>query len=138
MSTVLSIFLLTWQVGCFDPFHRGKQSDGGSQTEDSGSSPDTADTLSYQKDVYPILESNCYSCHSDTGLASTSTLILTLEPAADYDMVVGFVDSDSASDSPILTKATGTNSHLGGTILTENSPDYQTLATWIEQGAAAD
>ena len=54
--------------------------------------------------------------------------------AADYAVVVPFVDTAAPAGSRLLTKMTG-NGHQGGAVYAAGSPEYQTILQWIQQGA---
>jgi hypothetical protein len=114
-------------TGCNEPFEYGPRS--GSS---GGSVPEV---VTYEGDVYPILFSECATCHAAGGAASSTDLVLTNDADADYDMIFSLVTPGDPEGSLLLQKASGATSHVGGSTLPETSIDYQTIAAWVEQGA---
>ncbi len=131
---VLLPVLLAVAVGCAD-FSRG-----GAAMTGAGGSGGAADggvhdggALSFATDVYPLL-STCSNCHVPGGQASTTSLIFTGNAATDYRSVTPFVDTSAPASSRLLTKLSG-NGHGGGTIYASGTPEYETILSWIQQGA---
>jgi len=120
------VLLLGAVTGCFDPFSYGPRSGGGS----------IPDELAFEGNIYPVLLSYCSVCHSEGGAADGTAFVLSNEASADYDMVVSFVTQGDPDNSTLLQKAAGSISHGGSNVLAETSIEYQTLAAWVEQGAA--
>jgi hypothetical protein len=89
--------------------------------------------ISFATDVYPLL-SVCKNCHVPGGAASTTSLIFTGSAATDYTTVAQFVDTSAPASSRLLSKMSG-NGHGGGTIYASGTPEYQTILSWIQQGA---
>ncbi len=115
-------------TGCHEePFSYGTRS--GSSGEEVPEFP------TYAGDVYPILSSECASCHSAGGSASSTALVLSNDSDADYDMIFSLVTPGDPAGSLLLQKASGATSHVGGGTLPETSVEYQTIAVWVEQGA---
>ena len=114
-------------TGCHEPFEYG--------TRSGGSGDSVPDVPTYEGDVYPILFSECSSCHAAGGAASNTELVLTDDESADYDMIFSLVIPGDPDGSPLLQKASGATSHVGGSVLPETSVDYETIAVWVEQGA---
>jgi hypothetical protein len=93
--------------------------------------------ISYANDVHPIWAAQlCTNCHPAAG-----GMDLTGTPAATWAQVTaGRVDLGTPANSLILTKpldpGAGGVAHGGGTYFPNTSDaDYQTILTWIQQGA---
>jgi hypothetical protein len=107
---------------------------------------EAAPVVSFNTDVVPLLTKlgcNGGGCHGkSTGQAGFKLSLLGFEPELDYDTIVHESRGRrwfpaSPARSLLLLKATGVLPHGGGVRLVENSEDYQTLLTWLEQGAPA-
>lgn len=103
--------------------------DAGDAATDGGD----AAALSFATDVLPLL-APCATCHVAGGQAGGTSLLFTADPSASYAAVVRLVDTASPGSSRLLSKASG-NGHGGGAIFLPGSPQYQTILTWIQQGA---
>jgi hypothetical protein len=111
--------------GCAD-FHRGPAPrDGGGQADGS-----PAADPAFEKLVYPILQLDCSDCHSASGQAANTYLVLTGNARADRDMVVALVTPGNPSDSMLLIQATR-DSHGGGKRFATDSTEYLTISDWI-------
>ena len=122
-------------AGCAD-FSRGGPSmteTGGTSGAADGGARDGHGALSFAADVYPLL-SVCRNCHVAGGAASTTSLIFTGSAATDYPTVTKFVDTSAPGSSRLLAKMSG-NGHGGGTVYASGTPEYQTISSWIQQGA---
>jgi len=93
--------------------------------------------VSYATDVHPIWAAqNCTNCHPNAG-----GLDLGGTPAQTWaEVTAGRVDAGTPANSSILTKPLDPNAgganHNGGVFFNSTSdPDYQTILTWIQQGA---
>ena len=86
--------------------------------------------LNFSDVVKPELQ-RCVSCHA--GGAGNWTY-----DGGDmaYAQVVGQVNLDAPSSSPLLLKGTNRSSHGGGAQFSEASDAYLAILTWIEEGAA--
>jgi len=103
--------------------------------------------IEFLRDIGPILDRNGCStaaCHGKFGgRGGFQISLLTLSPEDDYEPIVfggrgrriNFVDPEK---SLLLQKATGTVPHGGGPRFSVGSPDYNTILTWIKQGAHFD
>ncbi|RMD46897.1 MAG: hypothetical protein D6834_01725, partial [Aquificota bacterium] len=111
----------------------------GNQTN-TGGNP-TTQTVSFSTQVYPILKNNCQTCHGAT--SGGGNLRIGNDAPTTYSNLMNktplsggsFIDTANPSQSLILLKATKSISHNGGQIFTTNSQEYQTILTWIQQGA---
>ncbi len=103
--------------------------------------------IEFLRDIGPILDrSGCSTaaCHGKFGgRGGFQISLLTLSPEDDYDPIVNgargrrinFVDPEK---SLLLQKAAGVIPHGGGPRFLVGSPDYNTILTWIKQGAHFD
>jgi hypothetical protein len=107
--------------------------------DDDGDTTPSADSdatvLSFAADVDPVLTSKCGACHGAGGVASASSFRLSGDTGADYGVVTRLVSTSAPASSTLLQRASGV-SHGGGTVLAPSSADYQTIETWISEGAA--
>ena len=93
-------------------------------------------TVDFAKDMQPILQAACYSCHSGTDVKGGLHLDVKAEAlkggALGHDIVPG-----QSNDSLLLHRVIGDNGMarmpMGGTPLAP--PQVAMLKTWIEQGA---
>lgn len=136
-SRRLALLLLLLISGCAD-LERGEPSppapDAGATTDGAVTATDGGATVSFARDVYPILVDRCARCHSSSGEASDTSFILGNDPARDLASVRKLVDPDDPAGSRLLVKAAGTG-HGGGAILAPSSAEYQTILQWISQGS---
>lgn len=120
---------------CAD-FSRGSPSpatDGGSDAVGpSGDGDDGAP--SFATSIHSLLVTGCQSCHVDGEEAGDSRLLFTGDVAADYLAVSLFVDTSAPAGSRLLSKMAGSG-HGGGAIHLPDSPPYQSVLQWIQQGA---
>jgi hypothetical protein len=128
---VLAPLLFGAALGCAD-FSRGGPSMETGGATDAGAKGDGG-ALSFASDVYPLL-SPCQNCHVPGGAASSTSLIFSGSAAADYTAVINFVNTSAPASSRILAKLSGSG-HGGGTIYAAGTPEYETILTWIQQGA---
>lgn len=109
----------------------------------SVSNMETAKAISFRHDVEPLLTKlNCNSgaCHG--ALAGKGGFRLSLrgyDPEFDHRTITREslgrrVEYADPAKSLLLTKPTGALPHKGGLRLETESPDYQTLSTWITSG----
>jgi hypothetical protein len=117
--------------GCAD-FSRGGPGFDAGETSDVAAKGDGA-ALSFATDVYPLL-SPCMNCHVPGGAASSTSLIFTGTAGSDYTTVLQFVNTAAPASSRILAKVSG-NGHGGGTIYATGTAGYETILSWIQQGA---
>lgn len=103
-----------------------------------------ASTISFRHDVLPILSKagcNGGGCHG--AIAGKGGFRLSLnayDPTTDhYNITIHAnrrrVEPADPARSLLLTKPTAALKHKGGKVLHEDSADYKTIATWIQQGA---
>ena len=159
MAALLAGFL---SCGTATPFERGEQratvdagsgsgagagsdagaADGGSGGGDAGAvdggsggamvdAGSGAVALSFATSVEPILQSKCASCHATFG----GSLRITGTASTDYTSVQPYVNTGSPSQSLVVRKPTGQESHGGGTVFQTDSSEYSTILQWITDGA---
>ena len=134
-----ALFVATATFGACADFSRGEPSPtvdaGGPPTADGAAGGDGgATSLSFARDVFPLLVPTCQMCHAPGQEAGDSQLLFTGTAATDYTTVLMFVDTATPAASRMLAKMSG-NSHQGGTIYAAGSPEYETVLHWIQQGA---
>jgi mono/diheme cytochrome c family protein len=118
-------------LGCAD-FSRGGPAPETGGAPEAGAQGDGG-ALSFAGDVYPLL-SPCQNCHVPGGAASSTSLIFMGNASADYTTVVNFVNTSAPASSRLLAKMSGSG-HGGGTIYAAGTSEYETILTWIQQGA---
>jgi hypothetical protein len=89
--------------------------------------------LSFATDVSPLL-APCARCHVTGQEAGDTKLLFSGNAATDYATVATFVDTSAPSSSRLLAKMSGMG-HEGGQVYATDSPEYQTVLRWIQQGA---
>lgn len=105
-------------------------------------------TASFVNDVMPILTKagcNAGTCHAKAGGGQNGfqLSLLGFEPVEDYTSIVQQsrgrrVFLHAPENSLLLKKATGTTPHGGGVRLETDSPEYEAVLNWIQQGARND
>jgi hypothetical protein len=134
--------LLVWglgALGCAD-FHRGPAprdsasiadpDAGESKGADAGTDAILEADLTFEAEVYPILLLRCEDCHKAGGEAGTSSFVLTGNARMDRAMVLALTVPGDAAASRLLRRATG-EMHEGGTVLNKDTPDYDTIFSWL-------
>jgi hypothetical protein len=127
----LAPILLGAMLGCAGFSRGGPGFDAGEATDVAARGDGGA--LSFATDVYPLL-SPCMNCHVPGGAASSTSLIFTGSAATDYTTVLEFVNTSAPASSRLLAKLSG-SSHGGGTIYAAGTSEYETILSWIQQGA---
>ncbi|MEZ6135826.1 MAG: DUF1549 domain-containing protein [Pirellulaceae bacterium] len=104
--------------------------------------------IQFSNDVVPILTKagcNAGACHAKAGGGQNGfqLSLLGYEPAEDFDHLVTEgrgrrLFPSVPEQSLLLLKATGTLPHGGGQRFAIDSPEYQVLLRWIEQGMPPD
>jgi len=96
----------------------------------------TANKKSFSKDVMPILN-KCTTCHTTThNAANGGKPYIVTDAAGTYSNLTTntLIDTVTPANSLLLQKATSTT-HGGGQRFTTSSTEYQTISTWITEGA---
>lgn len=132
-ALALIVLAVPASFGCAD-FERGPvaltadaATNGDAATEGDGAS------LSFATDVSPKL-APCTRCHVAGAEAGDTKLVLSGNATTDYATVSMFVDTSAPASSRLLAKMSG-QGHEGGAIYTTDSPEYQLVLRWIQQGA---
>lgn len=103
--------------------------------------------IRFRSDVLPALTAsgcNTGACHgSSRGQDGFSLSLFGFDPDGDYRRITREQGSRrihpaAAAESLLLKKALGAVPHTGGRLMTEDSPRYRTLRSWIEGGALED
>ena len=103
--------------------------------------------ISFQLDVMPVLTAagcNTGSCHgSARGQDGFHLSLYGFDPAGDHfrlttEMAGRRINLAVPEESLLLTKAIGAVPHTGGNLMKRDSPFYQTLVSWIRDGANDD
>ena len=112
----------------------GNQGGGNQGGNQGGGAPQT---VSFSRDVMPILQQSCSGCHQVNSGAGNFRLsynvIVNGSPATPG--YTSFIDTNNPSQSLILLKATNQVGHGGGQVIAPNSQAYQTILRWIQEGA---
>ena len=125
---------LVCALACAD-FSRGEPlAESGLDGGSTGNGSDGGSSVGYAADIHPLLLDGCAECHSPTGSASNTQLVLTGRLPEDYLSARELVDQDSPDASRLLTKMQG-RGHVGGAIYTSASPEYALILRWIDEGA---
>ena len=90
----------------------------------------TSTQKSFDTDIMPILQT-CTSCHGTSGNYTVTDANETYSNITSN----GFIDTNTPANSILLLKATETVSHEGGVRFNTSSTEYQTISTWITEGA---
>ena len=103
-------------------------------TEESEDDDET--TASTWTQVSALLDTNCKSCHSSGGVASTSWNF-TGTSATDYATIAARVNTSTPADSTLLQKASNSVTHSGSSsvVWSASSTEYQSVLSWITAGA---
>ncbi len=129
ISFTLLIFLFTTSVllGCY--FKKGNNG------------TDASSEVSFENDVSKILTSKCGTSGCHAGATPQGGLNLNVDDSdlnTLYTSVMTEVNVDAPEESPLLAKASNTETHTGGEVLATSSEDYQTVLMWITDGAFND
>jgi hypothetical protein len=127
-------------LGCVD-FHRGPgpvardaaaeaDAQGDAQGDDAQGDVDLIEDLTFETEVYPILQIRCGDCHKSRGMGGYTQFVLTGNARIDRAMVMALVTPGEPENSLLLQRATG-NAHSGGRVLVEDSDPYNIIASWI-------
>ena len=96
---------------------------------------DTAEPpLSFADDgVHDLLVDDCTAagCHS----SGTSSYAITGDVDADDEATLKVVTPGDGLGSKLIKKSTNTSSHQGGPVLQSDTPAYDLIVEWIDDGA---
>lgn len=110
----------------------GGNQGGGNQGGNQGGG--TPPTVSFSQDVMPILQSRCQVCHQSGGVAGNTRFIVA-DVNSTYNSVINLIDLVNPQNSRLLRKGAGLTDHGGGQVIAPNSPEFQTILQWIQEGA---
>jgi hypothetical protein len=97
---------------------------------DSGGGSTLVTDLSFETEVYPILDGRCGGCHQAGQMGGYTRMVLTGNARIDRAMVLALVVPGDPSASLLIQRATG-EAHSGGQILTQGTDAYNTVTQWI-------
>jgi hypothetical protein len=126
---LLALALGMGALGCAD-FHRGPAPADGGGDDATGDTTLVSD-FAFETTVYPILQRRCQDCHSVGRIGEYTGLVLTGNARMDRAMVLALVVPGDPAAGLLLRKATGER-HTGQDVLTKDTPEYDTIASWIE------
>jgi len=87
----------------------------------------------YQTRVVPVLTKRCATCHSASGAAKGTRLIVSADDRTPSLAAVSTLVRERRGDTPLLLgKVVGENGHGGGAVLTRDSEDFRVLATFTD------
>ncbi len=130
-------------AAAFGAFGACKGGDGSGAGAGSGTSEGgcPGDAAFFQEQVYaPILGQKCVVCHSATGVAKGSQLVL--DPAAtpeaeqaNFEAVRDVAHIEVEGKSVLLLRPTGLHpdGHPGGKLIDVGSPEYKTLSVFVDR-----
>lgn len=115
-------------VGCGDD-----DNDYENETIDNNSTTGvTEGVATFSTNVMPILKEKCQRCHGSNGRFTITTTDAT------YANIKAFKSSMTEAGQYILDKGSNTIGHGGGRIISTSSAQYQTIQSWINEGAKKD
>lgn len=131
----VALVVLVAHAGCAD-FERGPstKSDAGAVDGAGEGGSNDGGALSFASSIEPLLVSACERCHSSGQQAADTQLLVTGAAQTDYPAVEKLINVSAPSSSRLLAKMSG-QGHGGGTVYATDSPQYQTILEWIQQGA---
>ena len=130
---VATVALALLAVGCAD-FSRGSAAPDAADAATEAASPGGDAILSFATDVYPILTAACPRGPVAGGQAGDTQLIFVGNAAADLAELMPFIDTSAPGSSRMLAKMSG-QGHGGGVVYAAGSTEYETVLSWIQQGA---
>lgn len=150
VKTRTVVFSLTWLTifaGCGGATVPPGGGDNGNS--DGGSN---GDTISFARDVQPILTMFCATCHVENGTADLRGIALRLTEAEALDGLIGgmsvqdpsfaFVVPGNSASSLLFLKVSMVAPPVGDRMPFELAPleddEIAIIRNWIDQGAAAD
>ena len=146
-TVIFSLTLLTIVAGCGGTtVPPGGDNDGNSDGGSNGT------TISFARDVQPILTTFCATCHVEGGLADLSGIALRLTEAEALDGLIGgmsiqdpslaFVVPGNSSSSLLFLKISMVDPPVGDrmpfALLPLEDDEIAIIRDWIDQGAVAD
>ncbi len=124
--------LLVALAGCADVSRGPSPTPRAEPDASPGGAP--AGGLSFAEGVHELLLDACARCHSPSGDAASTALLLGGGPSEDYEVVLPLINLSDPAASRLLTKASG-QGHGAGAIFVAASREYRLLEDWIREGA---
>lgn len=119
-----------WLIGACAGFERGEATDAGAPGFD-GAAGDGGDGVSFELDVYPVLEDRCLECHAQGAKAGQTDFVLTGDVALDQQTVANLSDAADPAGSKLLSRAGGNDHPMA---LPMTSADYDLVTRWMTGG----
>ena len=146
-TVIYSLTLLTIVAGCGGVTMPPGGGDNGNSNGGSN-----GDTISFARDVQPILTTFCATCHVEGGLADFRGIALRLTEAEALDGLIGgmsvqdpslaFVVPGASASSLLFLKISMPDPPVGNRMPFELAPleddEIAIIREWIDQGAAAN
>jgi len=87
----------------------------------------------FSENVQPLLQSKCIACHSEEGIASETTLVLSEEAQVNFDTVSEVAAIVENGEYLLLTKPTNQHAdgHSGGQPISPSSTEYDELELFV-------
>ena len=109
-------------------------------TSNSATAAQTPQTLSYNRDIRPILSDKCFLCHGPDGAAREADLRLDMpDDGDDFFGAMSVIDSDDPASSELLRRIHSTKSTqvmpTPESNLSLTQAERALLTRWVEQGA---
>jgi hypothetical protein len=138
MTRILALLALTTLTAC----KGGAADDSGDSDSDSdgnGTCPSDADF--FEQQIWtPILSKTCITCHSATGLAKDTRMVLLpgdAEGAQDHNLAeareVALIDVDGTSLLLLKPTNKAADMHKGGELVAAGSPEEQALTEFVQR-----
>ena len=136
MTRILALLALTTLTAC-----KGGAADdsGDSDSDGNGTCPSDADF--FEQQIWtPILSKTCITCHSATGLAKDTRMVLLpgdAEGAQDHNLAeareVALIDVDGTSLLLLKPTNKAADMHKGGELVAAGSPEEQALTEFVQR-----
>ena len=91
-----------------------------------------SNTQFYEEELWPLISSECLSCHQSGGPAEQSAFLITSDQQASEEMIwsMGIQTIGSTDQSWVLSKARGLSNHGGGMRVLQNSVEERLVKEW--------
>lgn len=110
--------------------------DSGNNVQDTSIDCSTVDRTFFEEEAAPLLESRCYGCHNENGVASsTRHVLLPFDSPENIDENFTRLQSLATETEDgaelLLEKPSGQGSHGGGEVIDMLAPEYATLSEMV-------
>jgi len=86
----------------------------------------------FEREIAPLLESTCITCHVDGGIAgSTRNVLDSGDPAANQEVLLPLALEQVDGRSLLLLKITGELGHGGGPVYMQGDPEYAAFEAFV-------